>query len=63
MNRRWTPEGEHKRVLDQPFALESGSVLPELDIAYRTWGKLSPGADNAVIVCHALTGDADVARW
>jgi homoserine O-acetyltransferase len=50
-------------VLDQPFALESGERLPQIEIAYRTWGKLAPEADNAVIVCHALTGSADAEQW
>ncbi len=50
-------------ALRQPFVLESGSVLPAVDIAYRRWGKLSPAGDNAVIVCHALTGSADADEW
>jgi homoserine O-acetyltransferase len=50
-------------ALGQPFALESGEFLPGVEIAYRTWGELSPEADNAVIVCHALTGSADVDAW
>ncbi|MDX1689485.1 MAG: homoserine O-acetyltransferase [Acidimicrobiia bacterium] len=44
-------------------ALESGAVVPGVRIAYRTWGRLSPSADNAILVCHALTGDANVDRW
>jgi homoserine O-acetyltransferase len=47
----------------RPFRLESGKTLPELEVAYRTWGRLSPGRDNAVLVCHALTGSADVDLW
>lgn len=50
-------------VLDQPLVLESGEVLPEVVVAYRSWGRLSPAADNAVIVCHALTGSADADDW
>ena len=50
-------------ALDQPFALESGRQLPRVDVAYRTWGELAPGGDNVVIVCHALTGSADVDAW
>jgi homoserine O-acetyltransferase/O-succinyltransferase len=45
------------------FRLESGERLREVEIAYRTWGTLAPGRDNAVVVCHALTGSADVDRW
>jgi homoserine O-acetyltransferase len=32
-------------------------------VAYRTWGRLGARGDNAVLVCHALTGSADVERW
>jgi homoserine O-acetyltransferase len=50
-------------ALGQPFALESGQSLPGVEVAYRTWGKLNANADNAVIVCHALTGSADAGEW
>jgi homoserine O-acetyltransferase len=46
-----------------PFELESGVRLPSLTVAYRSWGRLHPRGDNAVLVCHALTGSADVDRW
>ena len=46
-----------------PFLLESGARLDQLQVAYRTWGRLSPAGDNAVVVCHAFTGSADVDRW
>lgn len=49
--------------IEQPFRLEAGGVLPELHLAYRTWGRLAPTRDNAVLVCHALTGSADVDLW
>ena len=45
------------------FDLESGGSLPGIQIAFRTWGRLSPDGDNAVVVCHAFTGSADVDRW
>ena len=43
------------------FTLESGVVLPELTVAYRTYGQLDASCGNAVLVCHALTGDQYVA--
>jgi homoserine O-acetyltransferase len=43
------------------FALESGGILPELTIAYNTFGERR--ADNVVWVCHALTANSDVADW
>ncbi|MEO5833784.1 MAG: homoserine O-acetyltransferase [Nakamurella sp.] len=42
------------------LVLENGSVLPDVRIAYETWGTLNAARDNAVLVLHALTGDAHV---
>ena len=39
------------------LALECGRTLDAFDIAYRTYGALNAGASNAVLLCHALTGD------
>lgn len=44
-----------------PLVLESGERLGPIRVAYETYGELSPRADNAIFVCHALTGDAHVA--
>ncbi len=41
-----------------PFALEGGSVLHDPVVAYETWGALDAAGSNAILVCHALTGDA-----
>ena len=41
-----------------PFALESGSALPELRIAYHTYGRMNAERDNVVWVCHALTDNS-----
>ncbi len=46
-----------------PFTTESGHVFPELEIAYKTWGTLNETADNAVLICHALTGHAAADEW
>ena len=46
---------------DKPFALENGERLPELQIAYHTYGKFK--GNNAIWVCHALTANSDVADW
>jgi homoserine O-acetyltransferase len=50
-------------VLPAPLPLESGAVLPRVTLAYHTWGELSATRDNAVLVCHALTGSSDVGDW
>ncbi len=49
--------------LAEPLALDSGQTLPDVRIAYRSWGQLSAAGDNAVLVCHALTGSADADVW
>ncbi|KAI3341899.1 homoserine O-acetyltransferase [Ustulina deusta] len=45
------------------FTLESGVTLHNLPLAYTTRGKLSANADNVMVICHALTGSADVSDW
>ena len=48
---------------NSPIVLESGAILPEVEIAYDTFGTLSPARDNVIWVCHALTANSDVADW
>ena len=51
-------------VLFPSFTLESGVILHNVPLAYKTWGTLNPTRkDNALVVCHALTGSADVEDW
>ena len=45
-----------------PLTLETGGELPEVQLAYETWGTLDAEGSNAVLVLHALTGDSHVAR-
>ena len=47
----------------EPFVLESGEVLPKVDIVYDTFGELNEAKDNVIWVCHALTANSDVADW
>lgn len=42
------------------LSLELGGQLPDVTVAYQTWGELDPTATNAILVEHALTGDAHV---
>ncbi len=46
-----------------PLQLESGASLPELTIAFSTYGKLNDKKNNVVWICHALTANSDVAEW
>ncbi len=49
------------KVFPGPIKLSTGGVLPELKIAYETYGVLNPQKDNAILVFHALSGDSHVA--
>jgi homoserine O-acetyltransferase len=55
--------GTRRLVLDGPVFLEGGGKLEQVEVAYRSWGRLDPAGDNAVLVCHALTGSADADAW
>ncbi|MBO9547308.1 homoserine O-acetyltransferase [Caulobacter sp.] len=46
---------------DEPLRLDSGAVLDGLEIGYQTYGQLNVDKSNAVLICHALTGDQHVA--
>ncbi|WP_297504452.1 homoserine O-acetyltransferase, partial [Ferrovum sp.] len=46
---------------DVPLHLSSGAVLPQYQLVYETYGVLAEGKDNAVLVCHALSGSHHVA--
>ena len=46
-----------------PLRLDNGATLPEVTIRWATYGKLNAAADNAILVCHALSGSARVADW
>jgi homoserine O-acetyltransferase len=48
--------------LPGPFALERGGTLAEVAVCFETWGTLNERRDNAVLICHALSGDSHVAR-
>nr|WP_238384507.1 MULTISPECIES: homoserine O-acetyltransferase [Intrasporangiaceae] len=53
------PAGRHTVHVGR-LALEAGGVLPDVRIAYETWGSLDADGTNAVLVEHALTGDSHV---
>lgn len=47
---------------DQPLPLDAGTLIAPWQIAYQTYGALNADKSNAVLVCHALTGDQHVAN-
>src|SRR5258708_4933144 len=47
---------------DRPLKLDAGVELSSFQIAYQTYGTLNPQRSNAVLICHALTGDQHVAN-
>jgi homoserine O-acetyltransferase/O-succinyltransferase len=48
-------------TLDAPFVLENRQILPQVQVAYETYGTLSEKKDNAVLVCHGITGSSHAA--
>src|SRR3546814_2694380 len=53
---------QHQGVtIDVPLPLDSGQVLPSVTIAWQSYGALNADRSNAVLICHALTGDQYVA--
>jgi homoserine O-acetyltransferase len=57
------PTYEGDFVLDEQMLLESGRSLAGVTLHYAVYGRLNAARDNAVLVCHALTGSALVGSW
>ncbi len=58
-----TREGDVILAQDAPFRLEAGGSLQPVSIRYAVYGELNERRDNAVLICHALSGSARAADW
>ena len=57
------PDCEGDFTIDEEIPLESGETLVRPTQHYALYGRLNAARDNAVLVCHALSGNAEVAAW
>ena len=55
-----TPQVAH---FDEPLVLACGQILPNYQLIYETYGQLNADASNAVLICHALSGDHHAAGY
>jgi len=62
-NERTTPDHEGRQFASVGALKCAGGLLPEVTIAYETWGELNAARDNAVLVCHAVSGDSHAVGW
>ena len=49
-------------TFDDTLKLELGGELSSVTVAYETYGRLNDNRGNAILICHALSGDSHVAR-
>jgi homoserine O-acetyltransferase len=54
------PPGDRRFASFGAFETESGDALPGIRLAFETWGELNAAHENAVLICHALTGESHV---
>ncbi len=50
-------------TIKKPLALDCGRTLPEFTLAYETYGELNSDRSNAILICHALSGDQHAAGY
>lgn len=55
---------EEQEVIHLPsFTLESGVVLHNVPIAFKTWGRLRPTKDNCLVLCQTFASSANATAW
>ena len=52
-----------KAIFDSPLQLDCGKELKKIELVYETYGSLNERKDNAVLICHALSGDHHAAGY
>jgi homoserine O-acetyltransferase len=63
-NERTAPATDSRKYADiGAFRCEVGGYLPSVTVAYETWGTLNAAKDNAILICHALSGDSHAIGW
>jgi len=56
-------QGQYSFAEKEGFALECGGVLRPVSLRYAMYGEPNAACDNVILVCHALSGSAEVATW
>jgi homoserine O-acetyltransferase len=63
-NERTAPAADGRRIVGVGnLHTETGHDLVDVEIAVETWGELNAAGDNAVLACHALSGDSHAIGW
>ena len=63
-NERTAPSADERQFASVgALDCEVGGFLPEVTVAYETWGNLNAAKDNAILICHAISGDAHAIGW
>lgn len=63
-NERTAPSGDERQFVEVgPYQCLTGGYLPNVTVAFETWGHLNRSRDNAVLICHALTSDSHATGW
>ncbi len=63
-NERTAPSTDERQFVEiGPIDCECGKRLESVTVAYETWGTLNSDRSNAILVCHALSGDSHAIGW